>query len=214
MQVTRKRIIDYLRRHGQATVEELTKTIGLTHMAVRHHLNVLQSESLVEVVTMRRDHRPGRPIQIYALTDDAERLYPQDYFHLTDLLLEEMIEQIGPAGVTDLFNRIAERLLEVAPSPWDGQPFEKRLDEVVEFLKDKGFVARWEVEDGQYVIHHLACPYRQLATRHQEVCLLDEFLIGSMLEVAPKRTCSIAENDEMCTYCLGVSVESKEKVGK
>jgi predicted ArsR family transcriptional regulator len=210
MQVTRKRIIDHLRRHGQATVDELTKTIGLTHMAVRHHLNVLQAESLVEIATMRRDNKPGRPVQIYALTDNAEQLYPQDYFHLTDLLLEEMIDQIGPDGMSEFFNRIAERLLQVAPSPRHGQTFEKRLDDVVDFLKDKGFLARWEIEDGQYVIHHLACPYRQLAIRHQEVCLLDEFLIGSMLKVDPQRTCSIAENGDICTYCLGISAEVDE----
>jgi predicted ArsR family transcriptional regulator len=213
MQVTRKRIIDHLRRHGQATVDELTKTIGLTHMAVRHHLNVLQAEALVEVATMRRDNKPGRPVQIYALTDNAEQLYPQDYFHLTDLIVEEMLDQIGPAGVTALFNRIGERLLEVAPSPNPGQSFERRLDEVVDFLKDKGFLARWEVENGQYVIHHMACPYRQLAVRHQEVCRLDEFLIGSMLEIVPQRTCSIAENGDMCTYCLGVPAAADEAVG-
>ena len=38
MQVTRQRIVDHLRKHNQATVDELTQAVGLTHMAVRHHL--------------------------------------------------------------------------------------------------------------------------------------------------------------------------------
>lgn len=208
MQVTRQRIIDHLRKHNQATVEELTQAVGLTHMAVRHHLNVLQKEGLIEISKTRRAKKPGRPVQIYVLTNQAEKLYPQDYFQLSELLLEEMISQIGPDGVAQVFNNIAERLLEIAPSPKEGQAFEDRLDEVVCFLKQKGFAAQWGVEKGHYVIYHLACPYRQLASRHHEVCLLDEVLIGSMLGVTPDRTSCIANDDGKCTYCLDVVVSS------
>ena len=207
MQVTRQRIVDYLRKHNQATVEDLTRVVGLTHMAVRHHLNVLQGEGLVEISTTRRVKKPGRPVQVYVLTNRAEKLYPQDYFQLSDLLLAEMANRIGPEGVAQVFNSIAEHLLKLAPPPRAGQSFEARLDEVVHFLRQKGFAAKWTVENGQYAIHHVACPYRQLAARHREVCLLDEIVIGSMLQVTPRRTCCIAANDAQCTYCLGVVVQ-------
>jgi predicted ArsR family transcriptional regulator len=211
MQVTRQRIIDFLRKHNQASVEELTKAVGLTHMAVRHHLNTLQGEGLVEIATTRRAKKPGRPVQIYVLTNQAEKLYPQDYFQLSDLLLEEIVNQVGANGVAEVFNNIAGRLLEMAPAPKENQPFEERLSDAVQFLKQNGFAARWDVENGQYVIHHAACPYRQLASRYQEVCLLDEVMIGSMLQVSPVRTCCIAENDSQCTYCLGIPAEMTDK---
>lgn len=214
MQVTRQRIIDFLRKQNQATVEDLTQAIGLTHMAIRHHLNVLQAEGLVEVATTRRIKKPGRPVQIYGLTENAEQLYPQDYLQLSDLLLAEMINQVGLNGVTEIFSNIADQLLKVAPAPKEGQSFEERLDEVVSFLKEKGFVAHWDVENGQYVIHHVACPYRQLAARHQEVCHLDEELISSMLQVTPQRICSIADDDGKCTYCLGISASATAKQGQ
>lgn len=206
MQVTRQRIVDFLRKQNQATVEELTKVVGLTHMAVRHHLNVLQGEGLVEVSTTRRLKKPGRPIQVYVLTNRAEKLYPQDYFQLSDLLLDEMSDRVGPDGVAKVFSNIATRILEVAPVSKKGQSFEDRLDEVIRFLRQKGFAAEWGVEDNQYVVRHIACPYRRLASRHSEVCLLDEVLIGTMLQVAPRRTCCIADNDGNCTYSLGVPV--------
>jgi len=213
MQITRQRIVDFLRKQNQATVEELTKVVGLTHMAVRHHLNILQEEGLVEIATTRRTNKPGRPVQIYVLTNQAEKLYPQDYLRLSDLLLEEITCQLGPDGIATVCNNIAERLLQEAPTFEKRQPqaFEDRLDEVVGFLKEKGFVAKWEVEDGQYVIHHIACPYRQLASRHQEICLLDEVLIGSMLQLTPQRICCIANEDERCTYCLGVSASTADQ---
>ena len=41
MQATREKIVELLKERGHATVEELADEVGLTQMAVRHHLNVL-----------------------------------------------------------------------------------------------------------------------------------------------------------------------------
>ena len=208
MQVTRQKIVNYLRQHRQATVDELTKEIGLTHMAVRHHLNILQDEGLIEISATRRTNKPGRPVQIYMLTNEAKKLYPQDYLQLSSLLLEEIICQVGQEGMFDVFSNIAERMLEIAPEIQNCNTFEERLEQAVRFLSGKGFAVQWSVENGQYVIHHMACPYRQLAARHQEICLLDKILIGILLDVSPERTCCIAEHDDQCTYCLGIPSES------
>jgi len=77
MQVTRQKIIDMLRAHGQATVDELATEVSLTPMAVRHHLNVLQADGLVLILRTKQRHRPGRPIQVYGLTNKARKLCPQ-----------------------------------------------------------------------------------------------------------------------------------------
>ena len=44
---TRQKIIAYLKEKDKATVDELAAIVGLTPMAVRYHLNVLQSENLI-----------------------------------------------------------------------------------------------------------------------------------------------------------------------
>ena len=54
MQTTRQKIVELLRELGQATVEELADAVGLTQMAVRHHLNVLRGENLVATSSVRR----------------------------------------------------------------------------------------------------------------------------------------------------------------
>lgn len=202
MQATRERIVEYLRRQGQATVDELADEVGLTSMAVRHHLNVLQADSLVEVSRTRRDRRPGRPVQVYGLTDEARKTHPQEYYHLTDVLLAELIDRMDPNEVEQLFTSIADRLVQESPQAREAQSFEDRLDEVVAFLRTKGFVAEWQQNDTGYVIRHLACPYRELAKRYHQVCLLDERIISSMLETQPQRVSCMASNDGECTYCL------------
>jgi len=205
MQITRQRIIDLLRRQGQATVEELAEWVELTQMAVRHHLNVLQAESLIEVSHTKRRHKPGRPVQVYGLTNKARKLYPQEYLQLTDLLVQEVANRIGQDGVIDIFNSLAVRLVEEAPIAKTTQSIEERLDDVVGFLREKGYVVEWESVNGQYMVYHMDCPYRQFAQRHQEICLMDAKILEETLNVIPQRISCIACQDDKCTYVIPTS---------
>ena len=187
MQATRQQIIEFLKEKGQATVEELAATVNLTPMAVRHHLNVLQAENLITSAAIRRQNGPGRPSQVYQLTAAADGLFPVDYYGLTNYLLAELTHHLGQDGVTQIFSNIAHRLASQAPPPRENQTFEERLDEVIAFLAEKGFVVDWEAKDNNYMIHAYSCPYRQVAKNHAEVCLLDKQIINSMLNVTPTR---------------------------
>ncbi len=200
MQVTRQRIIDILRAQGQSTVEELAKEVKLTPMAIRHHLNVLQADGLITILRTKQRHRPGRPIQVYGLTNKARKLYPQQYLQLTDLLVDEINDQIGPEAVRQIFGGIAERLASEAPSPAPTASPTARLDALVKYLQDKGFVAEWQVENKRYILCHYDCPYRQFAQSHPDVCLLDEKLISTFVGSEPAKQLSIARDDEMCKY--------------
>ncbi len=200
MQPTRQKIVELLRERGQATVEELADAVGLTQMAVRHHLNVLYGENLVTTSSVRRKGQPGRPQLIYTLTEAASALFPEDYYHLTNYLLDELEAALGPADLEDLFRRVANRMTAGAPPIRPDQSSEERLDQLAHFLGDKGFAARWETEGDDYIVRVLTCPYRQIAHEHDEVCRLDTQMIKDILNVDPVQVTCIANGDEHCTY--------------
>lgn len=202
MQITRQRIIDLLKKHEQVTVDDLAQVIGLTPMAVRHHLNVLLAENLVEVTQTRPRLKAGRPVQVYGLTDKAQEFYPQNYFHLTDLMVQELSDRLGRAGVTDVFEGMAGRLLAEAPQPSEALSLEERLDCLVTFLRGKGYTVEWERDHQTYLLYHLDCPYRRLAQRHHEICLMDKKVITALLKIAPARVSCIAQYDDKCTYII------------
>ena len=208
MQPTRQKIVELLKERGRATVEELADAVGLTQMAVRHHLNVLQAENLVAASSVRRKSHPGRPQQLYALTEAANELFPEEYYHLADYLLDEVKASLGKAGLDELLRRIASRMAAEAPPMRPGQRLEEHLDRAVQFLGQKGFTARWEVAgDKTIFIRMLTCPYRQVAREHNEVCHLDMQIIKEMLNVDPVRLTCMANGDEYCTYRINQSVE-------
>ncbi len=192
MQITRQQIIDLLRKHERVTVNDLSRMIGLTPMAVRHHLNVLLAENLIEVTQTRPRPKAGRPVQVYGLTDKAREIYPQNYFYLTDLMVEELSARMGPAGMADIFEGVAGRLLGEASLTPEPLLLEEKLDYLVTFLRGKGYTVEWERDHQTYFLYHLDCPYRRLAQRHHEICLMDKKVITALLKIAPTRISCIA----------------------
>jgi predicted ArsR family transcriptional regulator len=202
MQATRQQIVGLLREQREATVEELAEAIGLTQMAIRHHLNILQSENLIVATRVRRQQTPGRPQQLYSLTEAADELFPEDYYSLSKYLLDELNRFVGYQGTVRLVQQVAERLALEAPAPTDGQSFTDRLEQVTRFLTKNDFVSHWEKLNKGYAIYVLTCPYRRMARTHREICEIDMALIKHLLGVEFQRTSCIAEDDDRCTYVI------------
>jgi predicted ArsR family transcriptional regulator len=200
MQPTRQKIVELLKEQGQVTVAELADAIGLTQMAVRHHLNVLYGDKLVATSSVRRKNQPGRPQQLYTLTEAANQLFPEDYYHLISYLVDEIRATLGPGALDKLLRRIATKMTAQESVARPGQSPEERLGQLVQLLSANGFTARWEAKGDNYIVRLLTCPYRQVAQEHAEVCHLDMQIINNMLNAEPVRETCIAHGDEHCTY--------------
>ena len=207
MHPTRQRIIELLKEREEATVDELATEVEMTPMAVRYHLNVLQADNLITAPLVRHQNGPGRPQQIYRLTAAADELFPEDYYSLTNYLLDELNVQLNKSDLADLFSKIACRLASEAPAPQKDQSFEERLRDAIAFLSQKGFVVDWEVEGDVYKIHTHSCPYRQVVKAHQEICSLDRHVLSAMLNVTPSRVSCFALGDDHCTYQISRPIE-------
>ena len=203
----RQQIIEYLKENEQATVDELAAFVNLTPMAVRYHLNVLQKDNLIAASTVRQLAGRGRPQQMYALTNAADELFPEDYYSLTGYLLDELQLQLGETGIEAIFNSIANRLAQEAPPLKANQTVEERLSQLKIFLEGKGFVVDWESARNTYRLHAYSCPYRQVAKEHGYVCLLDQRIIGSMLNTNPIRVACLTSGDSHCIYEISKPIE-------
>jgi predicted ArsR family transcriptional regulator len=207
MHPTRRRIIELLKEKEEATVDSLAAKVNMTPMAVRYHLNVLQANNLITSPAVRHQSGPGRPQQVYRLTEAADELFPEDYHSLTNYLLDELNVQLEKKQLAKIFSNIADRLASEAPHPKKGQTFEERLDEVIAFLSRKGFVIDWEANGEFYEIHTHSCPYRHVVRGHREICSLDRQVISTMLNVTPTRLACFATGDDYCTYQVSKPVE-------
>jgi len=202
MQSTRQEIIEILKEEKQATVEDLAQRLELTPMTIRHHLNVLQAQNLVVAYKVHRSRKVGRPRLVYTLTEAADALFPQSYGELARHLVSEVKQTMGQEQAEAVLRRVAERVASEAPPPVEGQSFEERLDQAVDFLHEHGFISRWEKVGHGYMITNINCPYRYVSREHDELCIMDTEILSNLLGVAPQRLSSMRAGEPTCSFLL------------
>src|SRR5437764_4119252 len=88
---TRGRIV-LLLRGASSTVNDLAAALGLTDNAVRSHLTALERDGLVRPSGTRRGTR--KPAVTYALSPEAEQLFPKEYGPILRNLLDELKDRL------------------------------------------------------------------------------------------------------------------------
>ncbi len=103
---TRLRILDYLRKQQTASVRELSSALAMTGANVRHHLAVLESNDLIELISQRKEGR-GRPVNVYGL---SRRVLGDGLDGLAGAMLEVWLkdapEAVREAGLRSLAQRL------------------------------------------------------------------------------------------------------------
>lgn len=200
MQPTRLRILEILKEQGDLTVAEMARQLGMAPVSVRHHLDVLQGEQLICSPSVRRRGTVGRPRQIYALTEAANAYFPRNHGILAGKLLEEMKGVLSPGELQALFERLADSMAaEARPLPADAT-MKQRVERAVEFLNEKGYLARYELVDGQYMLYTLNCPYQGIAEQHRELCGMDKRLLDRLIGASPTVVTRMSEGACNCAY--------------
>ena len=202
MQPIRRRIIEILKETGAATVAELAGQLGIAQVSVRHHLDILIGEDLVQADGVRRHDGAGRPSQVYRLTPQAAQLFPQRHDAVAEGLLEQVKAALPAEQVRTFFLHMAHQTATEAPAALPEQTLAERLDEVVAFLTEKGYNARWETKDGRYELLTCNCPYVGMADRHHELCLMDQELITALLPGATRYRTRALHGATHCTYII------------
>jgi predicted ArsR family transcriptional regulator len=196
---TKGQVVALLRR-GVATVEELARELGLTDNAVRSHLAALERDGMVAQSGVRRG--AGKPAYTYALTADAERLFPKAYGALLGLMLDVLSERLAPDTLDDLLREMGHRLAGgQAPSTGD---LRTRVDGAVALLGELGGLAEVKEQDGGYVIRGCSCPLAAAVTGHPETCLLAEALLADVIGAPVRQTCDT--QGLQCRFEVGTAV--------
>ncbi len=168
---------------------------------MRHHLEILRGDGLVSAPAVRRRTTPGRPQYIYALTDKALELFPNNYRTLAEELLLQIKRTLPPREVNVILEGVADVL--ASGLQVNDAPMPARLNQVIDYLTQQGYNARWESTEQGYVLHMHNCPYHHLSASHSELCEMDFHMLSSLLGgVVPRRLSRMAGGDESCAYLV------------
>lgn len=206
MQETRQHILEILREKGKATVDEIVTLLrdrrgdSITAVTVRHHLNHLQRDNLITTPQLRHRSSPGRPQHVYALTDEAQDHFPNNYKTLAENLLLQIESKLPPEGVNVIIEGVAQTLADDANIA-DG-PLPQRIDAAVTYLNDHGYNAHWEQEEQGYVLYTTNCPYHHVAQETKSLCGMDMRLVSKMVGSVPRLLSRVTDGSGHCAYLI------------
>lgn len=200
MSKTRDLIVSTLAKNRYCTITELVEVAQISHISVRHHIQKLEAEGLVD--SKEEKHGVGRPRRLYYLTQKGGEQFPSRYLSLTSRLLEQLKGSVPKETLDNLLKQIA---VDMASSLTDDVDFENlglqdRIILLETLMKKEGFTVEVVQHEDLVEIKELSCPYYQVGQDHPEVCIVDRTLISNILDMPVEKISCILDGDHLCTY--------------
>jgi len=195
LESTRGQILQLLRVKDR-TVNELAGALRLTDNAVRAHLTSLERDGLVCQSGIQHGFR--KPHATYALTAEAEQIFPKAYGTLLDILLtvfsKKLSDQELRAGMREAGRKIA-----AAHRPGvEDKSRKQRIETALAVLKDLGGSATLHESGGKHFIRGNGCPLAAATSRHPEACLIAESLLTKIIGASVKERCVQGPTPSCC----------------
>lgn len=199
---TRDTILETLKSTPGAKIEDLAVAADISPVSVRHHVNSLLAEGLIEVDKVRR--KVGRPYNTYTLSEAGQELFPQKYYSLTNRLLESIKDQLSPEIVKELFSGLVDRTIQEHREKFEGLAFEERLDYLIILLEQEGFLAKWKKTEDGYQVTEYSCPYISVGQKHAEICSIDKELMITVLNAPVSQHSCMLDGASCCEFSVSV----------
>jgi len=201
LSASQQEIVRLLRRQGDLTVEELSRQMGISSVAVRQHLEILEADGLV---TTRTERRPiGRPRRLYRLTDAADDLFPKSYVTLAQTILEHLERAGGPAQVAEVFDARRRGMEDEIRPRLAGLTLEQRVRAVAQMQDQAGYMAEFEsLPDQSFILREHNCAICKVARRFPQACQKELEMFRNLLDADVEREMHMAAGDSMCSYVV------------
>lgn len=211
MSSTRDLIVRTLLRERECTINDLVDVAQINHISVRHHIQKLEADGMVEY--REEIHGVGRPRRLYGLTQAGREQFPSRYLSLSSRLLEQLKDQIPTEMLSKLLRQVAADIAEdhMAQIDIEGLSMVERVRLLQELLVSEGFEIQIEEREDQYLIKETHCPYYHVGQNHPEICILDKTLISTLLGTPAEKISCILDGDHLCTYEVPVIFKGLEE---
>lgn len=194
----RQRFLAYFQKNQYASAGELSRVFSVTPSDARHHLRILKSEGLVEIVELMRSAGKGRPVKVYGLSRLArgDNLQP-----LVDALLTEWVGTMTPRETGPALERLAEHLMGYS-SQNDREPLARKLGQCIDLMNKMHYHSRWEAHASGPRIIFESCPYASVINNHPELCLMDKKLLEKYLGGSFEQLAKLEKGSRNIPVCV------------
>lgn len=197
---SRRLIMQFLKRRGEATASELAEHLGITREGARQQLQLLEEDGWIARGAMQATEGAGRPAVTYQITPAGDHLFPKSYDALSMTLVDAVAEQLGPEALA----RLLEALTEQQVKHWEPKLAGLALPERIKALKgiyfeeDPHTAVRKDARG--WVLVERNCPYLNVALQRPQLCSVTVNTLIRLLGVRVVREERFQNGDRRCVF--------------
>jgi predicted ArsR family transcriptional regulator len=186
-------------------VEELCKSLHISHNAVRQHLTALLAGGFVCHGVARASG--GRPQARYLLTVAGRELFPRNYGLIATKVLERLYADAGPAQVQAMLVAMGREIGHEAAATDTANDTGDAAGRLAQQLDALGYEAQAIRRDGEMQVEAYNCVFHELARKHPEVCRFDIAFMEAASGRQVQHLECLVRGGEACRFRLGAAVE-------
>lgn len=197
---TKDKILEALKIDVSLTVNDLTERLKITHMAVRKHLSALEKDQLIQAKEVKQPM--GRPLQVFSLSPEGERLFPKNYEGISVEFLQDIQDLYGKESIDLLFKKREQRLTSEYKARVGQKPQSERIYELASIQNEKGYmtdVNQLDEQTFELVEHN--CPILAIAKEFKTACHCETAMFKQVIgtENVDRVSCK-TEGDNHCKF--------------
>lgn len=194
-----RRVLVVLKRLGEATADDLAKTLEISASAVRQHLSALRSAGYIDAEQQRG--QPGRPADRFHTTELTEAMFVKDTSNLSIELLSHMEEE-DSGLVTRVFERRRQRRVAEMADKLAGKTLGEKVAVLTAELDAEGYLADFDqIDTTHFRINLHSCAMWAVASRYGQACATElDYLRELLPEATIERITHKTAGAHVCAY--------------
>ena len=194
-----QRVLVVLKRLGEATADDLAKTLEISASAVRQHLSALRSAGYIDAEQQRG--QPGRPAHRFHTTELTEAMFVKDTSNLSIELLSHMEEE-DSGLVTRVFERRRQRRVAETADKLAGKTLGEKVAVLTAELDAEGYLADFDqIDTTHFRINLHSCAMWAVASRYGQACATElDYLRELLPEATIERITHKTAGAHVCAY--------------
>src|SRR4029078_3949557 len=198
----KRKILYYLKVMNRAGLNDLSKVMKISRMAVHKHLSDLQARGLVESIEIRRG--VGRPTMQYSLSSTGKTAFPKSYGDIAIHALDYLEKKRGKDAVESVLRERQKELIEKYGIRMKDMEFDDKVKELARIRDEEGYIAesKKDRKRNSHTLLEYNCPIIMIAEKHWEACSIETELFEYILDANVEVTHRAAKGDSICKFLI------------
>ncbi len=189
-------IIVLIARKGPITLAGLAAATGLAKTSLRQQVDRLASAGWVE--RSRRHGKPGRPVDVFSISDQSRQLFTRQTDEFARTLVEEITDTEGESKLREVVAGVGRRLARrLGPLVGEG-PLTERVERLAESFCEAGALNDVAPSERGLTLTIHTCPYHGLASGRHVICEMERELVSRLVGAETRLSHCMADGHSRC----------------